>query len=157
MYAQVVKSKGNKSRAVAQTKSNVKQGAGIVDNRPEAIVQSKLIDTINSGTNILQLRSSKIVEGSAQKHYNDGWGARYGIQNDDTLKAKVPKSVRGDGTIDLGIYESKRWVYKGDTYRNGKRCSIAYKDYTEGRKKYKKTYTSIYHCGPSGPNIQQKL
>lgn len=43
MYAQVDKSKENKSRAVAnsitQKKSNGKQGFGFVDNRPEAIVQ----------------------------------------------------------------------------------------------------------------------
>lgn len=45
MYAQVEKSKENKSRAIVnsitQKKSNVKQGFGFVDNRPEAIAQRK--------------------------------------------------------------------------------------------------------------------
>jgi hypothetical protein len=46
MYEQVEKPKANKSRAVAnsvaQKKSNVRQGFGFVDNRPEAIMQKKL-------------------------------------------------------------------------------------------------------------------
>ncbi|MBE0370308.1 hypothetical protein [Pseudoalteromonas aurantia] len=43
MYAQIEKPKGHKGRAVASTvtqkKSNVKQGFGFVDNRPETIIQ----------------------------------------------------------------------------------------------------------------------
>ena len=46
MYAQVEKSKENKSRAVANSiareKSTVKQGVGFVDNRAEAVAQRKL-------------------------------------------------------------------------------------------------------------------
>jgi hypothetical protein len=53
MYAQVEKPKKSKSRAVAnsvaQKKSNVKQGFGFVDNRPESIAQRKMQSIINSG------------------------------------------------------------------------------------------------------------
>jgi hypothetical protein len=46
MYARVEKSKENKSRAVAnsvaQKKSNVKQGFGFANNRPEVVTQKKL-------------------------------------------------------------------------------------------------------------------
>lgn len=161
MYAQVEKSKENKSKAVAnsvaQQKNNVAQGLGFVDNRPVAVAQRRLKNTINSGTKIAQMRSDKRIEDSARKHYNDGWGAKYGIQNDDSLKAKVPDSVKGDGTVDLKIWEYQRWVYKGDTYRKGKRCTIEYKDGEEGWGKYKSKYTSIYHCGPMGSPITQKL
>lgn len=52
MYAQVEKPKENKVRAVAnsvaQKKSNVKQGFGFVDNRPEAVVQRKLREAANN-------------------------------------------------------------------------------------------------------------
>lgn len=52
MYAQVEKPKENKSRAiansVAQKKSNMKQGFGFEDNRPEAIAQRKLQKLLNN-------------------------------------------------------------------------------------------------------------
>lgn len=58
MYAQVVKPKGNESRAVAnsvaQKKSGVPQGFGFVDNRPEAIAQRKLQEIANSNPKIQQ-------------------------------------------------------------------------------------------------------
>lgn len=51
MYAEVEKPKENKSgsiaNSVAQKKSKGKQGFGFVDNRPEAIAQRKLQDTVN--------------------------------------------------------------------------------------------------------------
>ena len=54
MYEQVEKPKENKSRAVAnfvtQKKSDVKQGFGFVDNRPEAIIQRKLQVIANNYT-----------------------------------------------------------------------------------------------------------
>jgi hypothetical protein len=52
MYEQVEKPKENKSRAVAnavaQTKSNFKQGFGFVDNRPGSVVQKSLKGYVNS-------------------------------------------------------------------------------------------------------------
>ena len=51
MYEQIEKTKGNKSRVIAnsvtQNKNDVKQGFGIVTNRPEAIAQRKLKTMIN--------------------------------------------------------------------------------------------------------------
>jgi hypothetical protein len=113
--------------------------------------------TVHKNTKTTQLRSDKRIESSAQKHYTDGWGAKYGIQDDHTLKSKVPTSVSGDGTIDLKIWEYKRWNYRGDTYAKGKRCTIEYKDGEEGWGKNKSKYTSIYHCGPTGSPITRKL
>jgi len=52
MYAQTVKSKENKSRAVAnsiaQKKSNAKQGVGFMDNRPEAMAQRLIQEKVCS-------------------------------------------------------------------------------------------------------------
>lgn len=52
MYEQVEKSKENKSKAVSnsvtQKKSKGKQGFGFVDNRPNGIMQRKLIDIIKN-------------------------------------------------------------------------------------------------------------
>ena len=56
MYAQVEKSKENKSKAVAnsvvQRKKNIKRDLEFIDNRPEANFQRKLINTINSSTQV---------------------------------------------------------------------------------------------------------
>jgi len=61
MYAQVEKSKENKSRAIAkslaQKKSNVKQGFGFIDNRPNTITQRKLQEVIN-GAQTKQLKNT---------------------------------------------------------------------------------------------------
>lgn len=54
MYKQIEKSKENKSRTVAnsvtQKKSDVKQGLGFVDNRPEGVAQRKLQEMMNDST-----------------------------------------------------------------------------------------------------------
>lgn len=102
-----------------------------------------------------QLRSDKRVKSAAKKHYNDGWGAKYGIQDDETLKERVPDSVKGSGEVSLGNHVIKEWEYKDVSYRNLNKCNILYKDESEGVKKYRTTYTSIYHCGPIGGTTKQ--
>jgi hypothetical protein len=61
MYARVEKSIENRSRAVtnsvAQKKSNVRQGFGFVDNRPETIAQKKLQEKADSSPHVKQLRA----------------------------------------------------------------------------------------------------
>jgi hypothetical protein len=116
-------------------------------------VQKKTMMSGRVGT--YQLRADKRVELSAQKHYNDGWGAAYGIQDDATLKGRVAASVKGSGDVSLGYYITRRWKFSGYTYRNLKLCNILYKDESEGVKKYRTTYTSIYHCGPTGGVVRQ--
>ncbi|MDG0803407.1 hypothetical protein [Pectobacterium polaris] len=72
MYSQEEKPKENKNRAVAdsitQKKSNVKQGVGVVDNRPEAIAQKKLQELMNDSPqrkHITQLQSMTNVNGKS--------------------------------------------------------------------------------------------
>lgn len=66
MYAQVEKTKENKSRAVAnsvtQKKSSGKQGFGFVDNRPEAVTQRKLQEMANNSQQINQLRAFQGID-----------------------------------------------------------------------------------------------
>ncbi len=61
MYAQVEKTKENKSRAVAnsvgQKKSSVKQGIGFVDNRLETIAQRKLQKIANNSPQLETIES----------------------------------------------------------------------------------------------------
>ena len=68
MYVQVEKPRKNKSRAVvnsvAQKKSNVVQGFGFVDNRPEALAQRKL-QTVEC--NIPQVRKLEVNPSLAKK------------------------------------------------------------------------------------------
>lgn len=61
MYEQIEKPKENKSRAVAnsnaQKKNGVKQGFGFVDNRPEAVAKRALQKIVNSGSQGSQLKT----------------------------------------------------------------------------------------------------
>ena len=72
MYAQVEKSKKNKSssiaNSVAQKKSNRKQGFGFVDNRPEAVAQRKLQEMVNKNSQATRMvqRYEKVDNNSAQ-------------------------------------------------------------------------------------------
>lgn len=104
-----------------------------------------------------QLRSDKRVEDGAREHYDDIWGTLSKIKNDEALIAKVPDSVRGSGEILLLYGVTKKWTYRGDQYRNIKKCNILYEDKTSGWGNHSKKYTSIYHCGPTGGTIQQYL
>jgi len=60
MYAQEDKTKGNESKVVAnsvgQKKSNVKQGFGFVDNRPEAVAQRTLHEKMDKSSRMLLQR-----------------------------------------------------------------------------------------------------
>ena len=84
MYTQVEKSKENKSRAVAnsvtQKKSNVKQGFGFVDNRPEALTQRKLVQT--------NVQSNQTTQLKAKAHMG-GCGCSSCIQNMIQKKEKI--------------------------------------------------------------------
>ncbi|NOY83860.1 MAG: hypothetical protein GXO96_03370 [Nitrospirae bacterium] len=167
MNTHTAKKQKNVNRSVANDFSKNMQGNKFtfqfVDNRPEAIAQRKLKEIVDNSPRVKQLkttqfRNSKQVQVSAQKHYNDGWGAKYNIQTDDALKAKVPNRVKGEGEINLGIYEyGDKWFYKGDEYKKGKKCTIQYDDAEEGWGKHKTKLTSIYHCGPSGNAFTKKV
>ncbi len=67
MYAQIEKSKENKSRAVAnsvaQKKSNLKQGFGFVDNRSEVIAQRKFQNVANhTSQETIQKMSKSVIQ-----------------------------------------------------------------------------------------------
>lgn len=90
MYAQVEKTKENKSRVVAnsvtQKKSNGKQGFGFVDNRYEATTQRQLQ---NAGKIITQVRhnfSSNVIQKKIDHLFN-----------------KIPKTLKDDVGMKVGI------------------------------------------------------
>lgn len=150
-----LKKSENKQHTVQQrAAANGKAKAGI--SRPAVSVfnTTQFKEPVTNSTTV-QLRATKRVEASAQKHYADGWGVQYNITTDDTLKASVPDSVKGSGSIALGSFEKNRWVYRGTTYRNMKNCHISYNEGTDGWGKHKHKYTGIYHCGPAGVITQQ--
>lgn len=141
MYAQVEKPKENKSRAVAnsvaQKKNSVKQGFGFVDNRPEALVQRKLLQkTANStkisGINKLSASNSDIVQRiSKEEHdklYQEGQaplGLRY--QPGDSL----PKE-----TINGDQYSLQDERYRAETEIDKKfpqlaRPSVSFEEYSK--------------------------
>ncbi len=162
MGTYAVKRQKNVNRSVANYSFRGQRGSKSIfrfaDNRPEAISQRKLQEMVDNSSQVRQLRKNKHVELAARKHYNDGWGAKYGIQTDDTLKEKVSDGVKGEGEVSLGIYEfGKRWFFKGDQYKKGKECTIQYNDGEEGWGKHKTKFTSIYHCGPSGESRIKKV
>ena len=149
MHEQVEKSKDNKSRAVAnsvaQKKGVGKQGLGFMDNRPESLAQKKLQEMADSHSQTIQLHPCKFVTKSARKHYDDGWGEKYDIEGDGSLKADVPDNVTGSGGIDLGWFDAPEdEQVKGDR-RFEKECTIEYADGNRINE------TKIFHCGPTGP------
>ena len=119
----------------------------------QPLIQAKQIASY--GSSPFQLRKNKRVELSAAKHYNDGWGATYGIQDDETLKGKVDDGVKGSGEVLIGNYVARSWRFQGTDFRNLVKCNILYKDESEGVKQHRTTYTSIFHCGPTGPKWRQ--
>jgi hypothetical protein len=77
---------------------------------------------------------AKVVDEAATHHYNDGWGALYGIVNDGQLKAKDTNEEAGWWTKDLGKFYH--------AVEGAKRpCTIGYKNTA--------TTTYFKHCGPS--------
>jgi hypothetical protein len=102
-------------------------------------------NTSLSGYSSIQFYANKLILPAARRHYNDGWGARYGITNDPALRAAVPDSVRGSGNIGLGWFDAPEAEQDPRDRRFQKYCSIGYRDDI-----YVQNKTVIYHCGPSG-------
>ncbi len=77
MYAQVEKTKENKSRSVAnsvaQKKDKTKQGFGFVDNRPEAVAQRKNLALMNNhaASQPIQKKGPSVKSKATIKHRPD--------------------------------------------------------------------------------------
>jgi hypothetical protein len=74
MYEQVEKPKENKSRSIAnsvgQNKSNVKQGFGFVDNRPEAVAQRKLQEMVDNSSKTKSITQLQMIVDNRNSHDN---------------------------------------------------------------------------------------
>lgn len=111
MYVQVEKAKENKSKVVAnvvtQKKGNVKQGFGFVDNRPEAIVQRKMDEGVNSVAPVKNYKFSNAIIGKVAQCMS--W------QESKALKSSDYDDPVADGVSDGGV-----WMYilkhKEDSY-----------------------------------------
>ena len=101
-------------------------------------------ETVNKGA-VNQLYANKVVLDTARNHYDDGWGARYDITDDNALKAAVPNTVRGFGEISLGWFDAPETQQDPKDRRFQEECKIGYRNAREAEA------TAIYHCGPSGP------
>lgn len=75
-----------------------------------------------------QMRAAKTIEGHARDHYEDGWGAAYGITADDQLRASVPDAVTGAGSINLGEHDAPDDEQDTEGRIKSKMCSIGYED-----------------------------
>ena len=96
-----------------------------------------------TNSNIFQFLRFKHVTDSGRRHYNDGWGALYHIQNDNSLKANVNDNEPGNWTQDIG-----RYYHAGENRRRN--CTIGYRNTARrGPRGRNDIVTSIYHCGPS--------
>lgn len=108
MYAQVEKPKENKSRAaanaVAQKKSDVKQGFGFVDNRPETVAQRILQKIANNNSQVAttQLKPKNIKDTHTLNVDNAGL-----ITNAEAGRVDPPVSYPLNTAIDLGLLNSK--------------------------------------------------
>lgn len=80
------------------------------------------------------------VRPAARNHYNDGWGAKYGIQTDTKLTEMVAhddETSGGEHELYLGEYKVKNQDSKG--------CNILYSNEWVGDH----CTTTVYHCGPT--------
>lgn len=135
-----------------ETEADV-MGAKALQVKSEPATSSTQMKFVHAPQTTFQLRALyQPVNGRVNTHFTDGWGANYGITTTDQLASKV-KSVKGSGTIDLGVVAapSAETAVRGDFSKN---CSIIYEDKSEGSGKYKTNYTNVTHCGPSGPPIR---
>ena len=109
MYKQVEKPQENKSRAVAnssaQKKSNMKQGFGFVDNRPEAIAKRKLSSTMN---NSLQEKQAAHMKSNKTGNYFDL--KQHPVQKKD--KSGLPDNLKS------GIENISGLVHRNLNYRS---------------------------------------
>ena len=110
MYAQVEKTKENKSRAVAnsvaQKKSSVKQGFGFVDNRPEAVVQKKMQNIVNKRS---QAKQPNGLNGLSQKQlqFPIQFTREWATGKVDTALDEASKKS-GDSDIDTGHHKASK-------------------------------------------------
>ncbi len=82
------------------------------------------------------MRATWGINQSARRHYRDGWGALYGITNDNALKQAITDEDNwdaGDHRVELGVH-------------NHRDCYIRYNNSYE-RNRDGHTYT--WHCGPA--------
>jgi len=151
MLTRVSQFRGIKQNSVAnsigQNETVIRKSSLIQNNRAESITQRYLSGIIQSkSSEVAQLRRFKYVEESGRRHYDDGWGALYGIQNDNSLKAEVQNDQLGNWTRDLGEF-----YHAGEGHRRP--CTVGYRNRNRvrrrGGREVNDTVTSIYHCGPS--------
>lgn len=153
----ILKAKGSAKKV---SKPN-KRTFVIQDNRANRPVQRQMVPSMDTaqpradvsgsetsigGVKVTQLRKNTLVLPSAQKHYSDGWGARYGITSDAGVKSEILTTDTGSGGVDFGWYDAPESEQPNPKYgrRKEKHCEIKYRDASE------KDTTAVYHCGPSG-------
>ncbi len=91
------------------------------------------------------------IELSARRHYDDGWGALYGIQSDDALIDRILQSDDypiggGEHKIDLGTYgHSREHVMRPCTIVS----DVETQTLTVGPITHDVAVYRAFHCGPS--------
>ncbi|MEM5548761.1 hypothetical protein [Pseudoalteromonas fuliginea] len=126
MYAQVEKTKENKSRAVAnsvgQKKSNTKQGFGFVDNRPEAVVKRSLQSIQKKDLKAIQ-RATIIKHHSKELDYENHNKVQdkqeVGVKMEAVLDAADPAQGTATTMTPDDLYQSLRTYWPGDNYIQG--------------------------------------
>ncbi len=123
MYPKVEKPKENKSRAVAnsvaQKQSNVKQGFGFVENRPETVTQRKLQEFANrsqtkqgaqlksiTAHNLLPIQRYSEQESTNSSDVKAVWGARKKMEI--AIKSKMTHNVAVDYNDDINYARSSK-------------------------------------------------
>ena len=103
----------------------------------QTVIQNRLPSSpLSQNGGIIQMRATWGINQSARRHYRDGWGALYGITNDNALKQAITDEDNwdaGDHRVELGVH-------------NHRDCYIRYNNSYE-RNRDGHTYT--WHCGPA--------
>ena len=113
MYTRVAKTEKNKSKAfanpVSQRKSNVKQGFGYVDNRPESITQRKLQEMVNNSAQDRESqKSDKTVLQREKVTLEQGESVgKVVYSSDGKIKGKA-KTYKGIVLVDISVPKGER-------------------------------------------------
>jgi Domain of unknown function (DUF4157) len=91
-----------------------------------------------------------VITKSARNHYNDGWGAAYGITSDQQLKAFMTADLSGaassiEDPLEILIGPFRKLNKSGNKTGEEKGCNILY--FNEWTGNHCKTV--VFHCGPT--------
>lgn len=145
MYEKVDKQNESKIKAIAQRKNSKQKGIGLVDNRPEAIAQRKVMELSNSDSDSkIILRKSEVQDNSSHVRVVYGGVFQSGT-NENSEPTQLAPVFGGNNTL-TGSKGTVHWHYLyDDTDTNSLHITIG-----DNRNYNARTWASRKNYTPTG-------